>query len=510
MKLKKTSFQHPAIYGLALLNILIHMAVYKNLEYHRDELLYFSLGLHPDFGYATVPPLIGWIASAMQLVFGFSLFAVRIFPAMLGGVLVLLTADIAKILGGKIYAQILGALAILIMPVTLRAFYLFQPVGVDVFFWVFTTWLLLRYINTNNDRYLVALGASFGIAMLNKYLIALWIPALLLPLAFSKYWMIFKKRAFYIALFAGFIIFLPNLVWQLTKGLPVINHMQQLHDHQLVHVSRLGFLTDQLLNPFAGSILIIPGFFYLLKNRKYRFLAYSVLIVILSLFLLRGKSYYSMGIFPVLAASGGLFYENILKKNGWRIALPMFLLLITWRVLPFGIPIYKQNGMVAYFQRLQDKYGLEIGRRFEDGTIHSLPQDYADQLGWEELTQITVKAYALVPDKSKALIYAENYGQAGAIALIGKKYGLPEPVSFHESFVYWVPKIFDPDIEYFIYINDELGEDVQKAFDNIQVVGKISNKNAREYGTGVYLCTRPKASFNKLWTAVLKQKHIIQ
>ncbi|MCB0473922.1 MAG: glycosyl transferase, partial [Flavobacteriaceae bacterium] len=70
--------------------------------------------------------------------------------------------------------------------------------------------------------------------------------------------------------------------------------------------------------------------------------------------------------------------------------------------------------MVAYFQRLQDKYGLEIGRRFEDGSIHSLPQDYADQLGWEELTQITAKAYALIPDKSKALIYAENYVQAGA------------------------------------------------------------------------------------------------
>ncbi|MCB0473921.1 MAG: glycosyltransferase family 39 protein, partial [Flavobacteriaceae bacterium] len=283
MKLKKTSFQHPAIYGLALLNILIHLAVYKNLEYHRDELLYFSLGLHPDFGYATVPPLIGWIASAMQMVFGFSLFAVKLFPAILGGLVVLITADITKILGGKTYAQILGALAILIMPVTLRAFYLFQPVAVDVFFWVFCTWLLLRYMETNTDRLLVALGASFGIAMLNKYLIALWILALLVPIAFSKYRMIFKKRAFYIALIAGFIIFLPNFIWQLAKGLPVINHMQQLHDHQLVHVSRLGFLTDQLLNPLAASVLTIPGFFYLWKNKKYRFLAYSVLIVILSL-----------------------------------------------------------------------------------------------------------------------------------------------------------------------------------------------------------------------------------
>jgi hypothetical protein len=51
---------------IALFSVLIHLLVYRNLEYHRDELLYFSLGLHPAFGYATVPPMIGWIAWLMQ------------------------------------------------------------------------------------------------------------------------------------------------------------------------------------------------------------------------------------------------------------------------------------------------------------------------------------------------------------------------------------------------------------------------------------------------------------
>jgi len=74
------------IYGLVFTEILIHLLFYGKLEYHRDELLYFSLGIHPDFGYSTVPPLIGWIASLMQFLFGFSLFAVKIFPALLSGV----------------------------------------------------------------------------------------------------------------------------------------------------------------------------------------------------------------------------------------------------------------------------------------------------------------------------------------------------------------------------------------------------------------------------------------
>ena len=69
---------------------------------------------------------------------------------------------------------------------------------------------------------------------------------------------------------------------------------------------------------------------------------------------------------------------------------------------------------------LEDKYGIDVGRRFEDGSIHSLPQDYADMLGWEELTYITNKAYQMIGDKKASFIYCENYGQAGAITIIGK------------------------------------------------------------------------------------------
>ena len=57
----------PVIYCLALINILIHILFINNLEYHRDELLYFSPGQHPAFGYATIPPMIGWIAWLMQI-----------------------------------------------------------------------------------------------------------------------------------------------------------------------------------------------------------------------------------------------------------------------------------------------------------------------------------------------------------------------------------------------------------------------------------------------------------
>ncbi|WP_273567449.1 glycosyltransferase family 39 protein [Maribacter halichondriae] len=480
----------------AVINVLIHLLIYNNLEFHRDELLYFALGRHPDFGYMTVPPLIGWIATLMQNIFGYSLFAVKLFPAILSGVMVLLSSSLAKELGGKSYAQILTAVAIIVMPISLRAFHLFQPVPLDMFFWTLILFYIVRYLNLGKDKYLVIIGALSGIAMLNKYLVALLIGSFLIALLFSERRKVFTKRAFYIGILIGILIFLPNILWQIFKEFPVIGHMNALKENQLANVDRLSFLTDQLFMPLASAFLFVLGFVFLIRSNKYRVLGITALLVIAILLLLRGKSYYTIGLFPLIVAAGTLIVEKYVKHLVPRIIIPAIMVLLTLPILPFGMPIYGQQGLIDYYADLEKDFGLLLGRTFEDGSVHSLPQDYADQLGWEELAQITAKAYEQIPDKEKAAIYCENYGQAGAISVIGKKHGLPEPLCFHESFVYWVPEKFNPDIEYFIYINDELGEDVNELFQDVKVVGSISNEHAREFGTTVYLCSRPKSSFN--------------
>ena len=156
--------------------------------------------------------------------------------------------------------------------------------------------------------------------------------------------------------------------------------------------------------------------------------------------------------------------------------------------------------IVEYFRILEKNYGIVIGRRFEDGSIHSLPQDYADMIGWEELASIANKAYQQTADKKASIIFCENYGQAGAITVIGKKYGLPEALSFHESFRYWIPLKFDPDIKSLIYVNHHLGEDINRLFSKITLIGRISDPDAREFGCEVYLCEDPISSFNEFWS----------
>lgn len=493
---------------LALLNIAIHLIFSFNLEYHRDELLYFSLGRHPAFGYATVPPVTGWVAWLIQTVFGNSLFAVRIFPALLSGVIVFLVSSLARELGGSIYARILAAAGILVSIIGLRTFLMFQPVHIDLVMWTLVFYLVVKYINTHSDKFLLYLGVAIGFAMLNKYLIGILVFSFLIVLPFTKYRSLFTRKYFWFGMLAGLLVFLPNLLWQIINGLPVIHHMTELKQTQLVNVNQGAFLVEQLVMPGAASILTVAGLVFLLLGRKagsYRFLAFVAIAVIVSLMLLHGKSYYTQGIFPFLMSAGAVAWELILKKLWARIVLICFLIISTLPVLPIGIPVYKTNGLIKYFRVLTDSYGMGFVCRFEDKSIHSLPQDYADMLGWEELASVTDKVWKIIPDKKAAFIYCENYGQAGAITVIGKKYGLPEAVSFNESFRYWAPKKFDPDITSVIYINDVPGEDVRQVFRNVVKVGAITNPDAREYGTSVYLCSDPAGSFNRFWELRLEE-----
>jgi hypothetical protein len=380
-------------------------------------------------------------------------------------------------------------------------------VHVEVFLWTFIIYVIIRYLNTQNDNFLIVFGILSGLALLNKYLAGMLFIGLLAIIPFTGYRDVLRKKMFWTGIGAGFLIFLPNLIWQLVKGFPVFNHIGELYSTQLVHMDYSLFLWEQLLMPFAGTLLTVAGLIFLLsgkKIRRFRFLGYLTIFIITGLMLLKGKSYYTLGLFPFLIVSGAVSYDTWLKRNIFRILFPVILVLITIPVIPMGMPVFKAEALIGYFNNLDKKYGIDIGRRFEDGSIHSLPQDYADMLGWEEMTILASKAYCQAEERKSAFIYCENYGQAGAVTIIGKKYGLREAVSFNESFQYWAPRQFDPDIKSMIYINDNPGEDVKALFGKITLVGRVCNPDARENGTGVFLCEKPTGSFNGFWRSRLK------
>ena len=86
------------------IKLCLHLFTNTNYELHRDELLYFNMGDHLSFGYASVPPFIGFLAFAVKAVTGYSVFGIRLIPALLGGASVYIIAKIIRELGGGIPA----------------------------------------------------------------------------------------------------------------------------------------------------------------------------------------------------------------------------------------------------------------------------------------------------------------------------------------------------------------------------------------------------------------------
>ncbi len=501
-KIIKLKWKGVCISMLAMAGVMIHLLLFRDLGFHRDELLFFSLGQHPDFGYFSVPPMIGFLAFVLSKLLGYSLFAAKIVPALLCGVMVWLCSEMAGELGGSFFARLLAAIGFLSSILFLRAFSLFQPVFLDIFFWTVALYFLLRYINTEHRKYLILFGVSVGFGLLDKYNILFLVMAVLVVLPLTRYRKLFRAREFYLAILVSFIILLPNFIWQVSHGLPVLEHMVELRRTQLNQMGTATFLREQLMMVFPATLLALPGLFYLLfasRVEKFKWLGY-VMLVILSLYLfLHGKSYYSAGIYPLLICSGAVFFERSLSNGFWRAAIVAFLLLFTWRILPMGIPSKSPENLVAYFDRVATITHDDAIRRYEDNSYRKLPQDYADMLGWEELTVLTNTAWQTVEHKDQCIIFGDNYGEAGAITILGKKYNLPEAISFNDNFRYWVPKTFDKEIVELIYINHELGKDVRLLFGDIVEIGRITNPLAREYGTRVFLCKNPTQSFNNFW-----------
>jgi len=495
------------IFLLALFTAALHLYVSDNLEYHRDELLYLSLGLHPAAGYATVAPMTGWIAWIMQGIFGTSVFAVRLFPALMSAVMVYLVAAIARETGGTGYARILAAAGFVFSIAGSRTFLSLSPLHTDVFLWTLIFYLIVKYINTSSGKYLLFFGISAGAALLNNYFSGLLILSVLLVLPFTRHRNIFSQRQFRIGMLAGFLIFLPNLVWQIVNGFPALNFPGEFEQIQPVNVDRAAFFVEQLIISEMSSILTVAGLIHLFTSRhawQYRFLGTVSLAVILSL-MVRGKNYNALEVYPFLMATGAVLWDMTLKEKWLRFTLLLLIVILSLPSLPIGIPLFGPEKLASYFEVLKRDYKMDFVCRFEDGSVRALPRDYSDMIGWEELTKLVAQAWDNIEDKNTAFIFCENYGCAGAVTIIGKKYGLPEAVSFNENLRYRIPLIFKPDISSVVYIDDEVDEDIHRIFGKLTKVGSVSNPLSSEYGTSVWLLEEPLENFNYFWIERVKQ-----
>lgn len=492
--------------AFVVIKILIHLFTTTQLGFHRDEFLYLELGRHLDWGFWSNPPFIGLVSWCSQHLLGESVFATRLPSALAGGALIWITGQMVRDLGGGRFAQLLCGTGMLFSIAWLRTFSMLQPVPFDVLFWAMLSFAMVKWLKTDDTRWWWWMGAILGIGFLNKYTLVFWVAAFFIALLLTPRREVLLTKAPWLAALLTVLLILPNLLWQWHYNFPVIGHMQELARNQLDHVNPVNFMVDQLMMQGPGGMLLwVAGLFFLLlasSMRRYRLPALFYVAILLIFLALSGKGYYTLGAYPVLMAAGAVFWERFLQKNWSRTLLVAAVALLGIPLLPVGIPIWKADRLVTYFKKLTDKGIVTV--RWEGGELHTLPQDYADMLGWPELAGIVERAVETA-GLQNCLIYGENYGQAGAVShLCGA--GIRErTVSFSDSYRLWVSETLPPGTNTLIYINDELGEDVQSLFGDIQKAGSIENPLAREYGTSVWICRKPRNDLHAFWQKRVQQ-----
>lgn len=467
-------------------------------ELQRDEFLHIDQANHLALGYFSVPPVTSWISYIIKLL-GNTVFWIKFFPTLFGALTILLVWKTIEELKGNLFALILGASCVT-FSVLFRLNTLFQPNSLDVLCWTSLFYFIIKYLNSNQTKWIYLIAFTFAIGFLNKYNIIFLILGIIPSLLLTAERKIFRNKNLYFGIGLAFIIISPNIIWQFNNHFPVVHHLHELSETQLVNVDRWSFIRSQFLF-FPGTLIVVFfGLFALLKQqkfKKYRLFFWAFFIIISIFLFLKAKDYYAIGVYPIYFAFGSVYISTLLENEIGKILKPLFILLV---VVCF-IPIYRvafPNKSPEYIVNHPDKYRKFGMLTWEDGKEHQLPQDFADMLGWKELAKKVDSVYITIPNQKNTLILCDNYGQAGAINYYSKK-GI-RAVTFNADYINW----FDFEIKYYHLIRiknawekENEWTETSPYFENARIADSITNKYAREYGTTIFSFMNAKIDINE-------------
>jgi hypothetical protein len=485
---------------------LQYILIDSGYDLHRDEYLHLDQAHHLAWGYTSVPPFTSWISSLIYLL-GNSVFWIKFFPTLFGALTIVIVWQSVKALNGNLFALVLGATSVL-FSVLLRLNTLYQPNSFDVLCWTAFYYFVIIYFKSSNPKWLYIAAIVFALGFLNKYNIIFLLLGLFPGIILSSHRIIFLKKDFYLAVLLVLLMISPNLIWQYVNGFPVIHHMKELSETQLVNVKRLDFFKSQLLFFIGSLFVIVSGVIALVfykPFKTYRPFIWSIAFTLLIFSVLKAKDYYAIGIYPIYLSFGAVFLAHVLQSDWKRYLQPVAVVV----PLLFFIPMYNlsyPNKTPDYMIKHQQRYKALGQLRWEDGKDHALPQDYADMLGWSELARKVDRAYHLMPKTSKTIVICDNYGEAGAINYYTNN--RLKAVSFNADYINW----FDLSIRYDNLIrvkgySEDDGElkETSPYFTASKLADSVENSFAREYGTKIYAFTGAKVDIRKRITQELNK-----
>ncbi|HEX8285838.1 MAG TPA: glycosyltransferase family 39 protein [Pyrinomonadaceae bacterium] len=495
---------------LSAFKLLLHFLTNGRYGYFRDELYYLACAEHLDWGYVDQAPLIAFVARASRVLLGDSLFAIRFLPAVAGAALVFVTGMLVRELGGRRFAVVLACACVIVAPAFLALHTLLTMNAFEPLVWTLGAYLVARALKTGDARLWLWFGLVMGLGLENKHSTLVFGFAVVAGLLLTPARKFFLSKWFWVGGLVALVVFLPNILWQITHGWPTVEVLRNADKNQNLAVSPLGFFKGQLelTHPLTFPVWAAGLCFYLFARagRPYRALGWAYVVMFVLMVALRAKIYYLLPVYPVLFAPGAVWFENFFarlreRRPLWRLLKPASVaLLVAGGALtaPLALPVLPVGALIRYQRAL----GLEAPRT-EKLRLAELPQHYADMHGWEEMTETVARVYNSLPadERARCAVFARNYGEAGAIDFFGARHGLPKAIGKHQNYFLWGPRDYTGEC---VITVGERGADVQKSFDQSELAATITHPYAlpHENNLPVYVCRKPKRPLKEIWPDV--------
>ena len=491
--------------GLAVCALLIHFLTNSRYGYFRDELYFIACGQHLAFGYVDQPPLSLLLVRLSSFLFGDSLFALRLFPALAGAGTVWLTGMLARRLGGGSWAVALAATCSLTAANYLAVGNFFSLNAFEPLFWMGCLYLLVRLIQGDSPRLWLWFGLLAGLGLENKHSMAFFAVGLAAGIVLTPLRCHLTQRWIWLGALLALLTALPNLLWEIQHNWATWELLRNVaRSDKNVVLGPLQFLAQQILQMNPATLPIwASGLVWLLiarAGRPYLALAIAYLVTLFEFILLHGKVYYLAPAYPMLLAAGGVAIESWCRER-LRWVKPLLLtaaVTLAAVLAPVVLPILPPAKLVAYLAAMH----ISVPRT-ETAHTAALPQLFADQFGWPEMVGSVARAYHSLPpnERSRTAIFAQNYGEAGAIDFFGPRLGLPPAISGHQNYFLWGPRDYSGES---MLILDDRADDERAQFETVTDLGPVSSSiwaMPWEQSLHLFHCRGLKRPLREFWPA---------
>src|SRR5579863_2740857 len=255
---------------------LLHLLTNGRYGFHRDELQFLSDARHLDWGFVPYPPFTAFVERIALSLFGFSMVGLRLFSVIAQAAAVVVTGLMTRELGGGRLAQVAAALAVALSTLPLFEGTEFQYTTFDYLWWVLIAYFVIRMLKADDPRWCLAIGAVTGLGLMTKYTMVFYIGSVVLGLLLTGARRFLLGRWFWMGVGLAFLIFLPNLIWQVRHDFISYHFLQHIHARDVGEGRAQGFWRFQFelcASPIAVP-LWITGLIAFARKSRYRAMAW--------------------------------------------------------------------------------------------------------------------------------------------------------------------------------------------------------------------------------------------